>query len=112
MTRVFDFRIPPAVFSHDHPGINTIVQLGTFLDPTPGRLDIDPVTILNSMLLRYFRMDFNNRIGPDFPLAFKISAQEFVPGGLTVKESIEILKNFKTPFNISRFLYSPYNTRQ
>ena len=32
------------------------------------------------------------RLGPDFPLSFKISAQEFVPGGLTVEESIEILK--------------------
>jgi 2,4-dienoyl-CoA reductase-like NADH-dependent reductase (Old Yellow Enzyme family)/thioredoxin reductase len=28
----------------------------------------------------------------DFPLSFKISAQEFVPDGLTVDESIEILK--------------------
>ena len=32
------------------------------------------------------------RIGPKFPLSFKISAQEFLPGGLTVEESIEILK--------------------
>jgi len=32
------------------------------------------------------------RLGPDYPLSFKISAQEFVPGGLTVPESIEILK--------------------
>jgi 2,4-dienoyl-CoA reductase-like NADH-dependent reductase (Old Yellow Enzyme family)/thioredoxin reductase len=30
--------------------------------------------------------------GPDFPLSFKISAQEFVPDGLTVEESLEILK--------------------
>ena len=36
------------------------------------------------------------RLGPDFPLSFKISAQEFVPGGLTVKESIEILKYLVT----------------
>jgi len=32
------------------------------------------------------------RLGPDYPISFKISAQEFVPGGLTVPESIEILK--------------------
>jgi 2,4-dienoyl-CoA reductase-like NADH-dependent reductase (Old Yellow Enzyme family)/thioredoxin reductase len=32
------------------------------------------------------------RLGPDFPLSFKISAQEFVPNGLTVPESIEILE--------------------
>jgi 2,4-dienoyl-CoA reductase-like NADH-dependent reductase (Old Yellow Enzyme family)/thioredoxin reductase len=32
------------------------------------------------------------QVGVDFPLSFKISAQEFVPGGLTVPESIEILK--------------------
>ncbi len=32
------------------------------------------------------------RVGDDFPLSFKISAQEFVPEGLTVPESIEILK--------------------
>ena len=32
------------------------------------------------------------QVGPDFPLSFKISAQEFVEGGLTVKESIKILR--------------------
>jgi 2,4-dienoyl-CoA reductase-like NADH-dependent reductase (Old Yellow Enzyme family)/thioredoxin reductase len=36
--------------------------------------------------------EINKRIGPEFPLSFKISAQEFVPDGLTVPESIEILK--------------------
>ncbi len=36
--------------------------------------------------------EVRNRLGPYFPLSFKISAQEFVPGGLTVKTSIEILK--------------------
>ncbi len=36
--------------------------------------------------------EIRKRIGPEFPLSFKISAQEFVPGGLTVTESIEILK--------------------
>ena len=33
-----------------------------------------------------------SRLGPEYPLSFKISAQEFVPGGLTVDESIEILR--------------------
>jgi 2,4-dienoyl-CoA reductase-like NADH-dependent reductase (Old Yellow Enzyme family)/thioredoxin reductase len=32
------------------------------------------------------------RVGEDFPISFKISAQEFVPNGLDVDESIEILK--------------------
>jgi 2,4-dienoyl-CoA reductase-like NADH-dependent reductase (Old Yellow Enzyme family)/thioredoxin reductase len=36
--------------------------------------------------------EIRRRIGPEFPLSFKISAQEFVPQGLTVTESIEILK--------------------
>lgn len=36
--------------------------------------------------------EIRDRIGSDFPLSFKISAQEFVPGGLTTEESIEILK--------------------
>jgi len=36
--------------------------------------------------------EIRHRIGTDFPLSFKISAQEFVPGGLTTEESIEILK--------------------
>ena len=36
--------------------------------------------------------EIRRRIGPEFPLSFKISAQEFVPEGLTVTESIEILK--------------------
>jgi len=37
-------------------------------------------------------LELRRRIGPDFPLSFKISAQEFVQGGLDVPESIEILK--------------------
>jgi len=36
--------------------------------------------------------EVRNRIGDDFPLSFKISAQEFVKDGLTVNESIHILK--------------------
>ncbi|MBW2064153.1 MAG: FAD-dependent oxidoreductase [Deltaproteobacteria bacterium] len=36
--------------------------------------------------------EIRSRVGDDFPLSFKISAQEFVPDGLTVEESIEILK--------------------
>jgi 2,4-dienoyl-CoA reductase-like NADH-dependent reductase (Old Yellow Enzyme family)/thioredoxin reductase len=36
--------------------------------------------------------EIRKRVGDDFPLSFKISAQEFVPDGLTVPESIEILK--------------------
>jgi 2,4-dienoyl-CoA reductase-like NADH-dependent reductase (Old Yellow Enzyme family)/thioredoxin reductase len=36
--------------------------------------------------------EIRRRIGKDFPLSFKISAQEFVPQGLTTDESIEILK--------------------
>ncbi len=40
--------------------------------------------------------EVRKRLGPDFPLSFKISAQEFVPGGLTVEESIEILKYLVT----------------
>ena len=33
-----------------------------------------------------------NSVGEDFPISFKISAQEFVPDGLTVDESIELLE--------------------
>ena len=36
--------------------------------------------------------EIRRRVGPQFPLSFKISAQEFMPDGLTVTESIEILK--------------------
>lgn len=36
--------------------------------------------------------EIRGRLGSDFPLSFKISAQEFVPNGLTTEESIEILK--------------------
>lgn len=35
--------------------------------------------------------EVRRRVGPDFPISFKISAQEFVPGGLTVDESIQIV---------------------
>jgi 2,4-dienoyl-CoA reductase-like NADH-dependent reductase (Old Yellow Enzyme family)/thioredoxin reductase len=37
--------------------------------------------------------EIRKRIGDSFPLSFKISAQEFVEGGLNVPESIEILKH-------------------
>ncbi|MFO8089002.1 MAG: FAD-dependent oxidoreductase [Desulfatiglandaceae bacterium] len=36
--------------------------------------------------------EIRRRIGNDYPLSFKISAQEFVENGLTVPESIKILK--------------------
>jgi 2,4-dienoyl-CoA reductase-like NADH-dependent reductase (Old Yellow Enzyme family)/thioredoxin reductase len=36
--------------------------------------------------------EVRKRIGRQFPLSFKISAQEFVPGGLTTEESIEVLR--------------------
>jgi len=36
--------------------------------------------------------EVRKRVGDAFPLSFKISAQEFVSGGLTTEESIEILK--------------------
>ncbi len=36
--------------------------------------------------------EIRSRIGNDFPLSFKISAQEFVPNGLTTEESIEIIR--------------------
>ncbi len=36
--------------------------------------------------------EVRRRIGPGYPLSCKISAQEFVPGGLTVPESIRILE--------------------
>ena len=36
--------------------------------------------------------EVRNRLAQSFPLSFKISAQEFVPKGLTVDESIRILK--------------------
>ncbi|MDP6179230.1 MAG: FAD-dependent oxidoreductase, partial [Desulfatiglandales bacterium] len=35
--------------------------------------------------------EVRKRVGANFPISFKISAQEFVPKGLTVDESIEIL---------------------
>ncbi len=36
--------------------------------------------------------EVRKRIGAEFPLSFKISAQEFVPNGLTTEESIDILQ--------------------
>ena len=36
--------------------------------------------------------EVRKRLGPAFPISFKISAQEFVPNGLTVEESIPILR--------------------
>ena len=36
--------------------------------------------------------EIRRRLGPEFPLSFKISAQEFVPAGLDVDESTEILR--------------------
>jgi 2,4-dienoyl-CoA reductase-like NADH-dependent reductase (Old Yellow Enzyme family)/thioredoxin reductase len=36
--------------------------------------------------------EVRNRVGEQYPISFKISAQEFVPGGLDVDESIALLK--------------------
>jgi 2,4-dienoyl-CoA reductase-like NADH-dependent reductase (Old Yellow Enzyme family)/thioredoxin reductase len=36
--------------------------------------------------------EVRKRLGSDFPISFKISAEEYVDSGLTTKESIEILK--------------------
>jgi len=36
--------------------------------------------------------ELRRRLGDEFPISFKISAQEFVPGGLDVEESIRLLK--------------------
>ncbi len=36
--------------------------------------------------------EIRRRLGPHFPISFKISAQEFVPEGLTVEECIRILQ--------------------
>lgn len=36
--------------------------------------------------------EVRKRVGEDFPISFKISAQEFVPRGLTTEESIQILE--------------------
>ena len=36
--------------------------------------------------------EVRRRLGHEFPISFKISAEEYVPNGLTTKESIEILK--------------------
>jgi 2,4-dienoyl-CoA reductase-like NADH-dependent reductase (Old Yellow Enzyme family)/thioredoxin reductase len=33
-----------------------------------------------------------NRVGPEFPISFKISAEEYVENGLTTEQSVEILK--------------------
>lgn len=35
-------------------------------------------------------------LGPDFPISFKISAEEYVPNGLTMDESIQILEILKS----------------
>ncbi len=45
-----------------------------------------------SRFAREIIREIRERVGKDFPISFKISAQEFVPDGLTVEESIEILK--------------------
>lgn len=40
--------------------------------------------------------EIRRRLGHEFPISFKISAEEYVPGGLTTKESIEILEILAT----------------
>jgi len=53
-------------------------------------------TIRRTRFAREIVQEVRRRVGRDFPISFKISAQEFVGGGLTVKESIEILKILAT----------------
>ena len=49
-------------------------------------------TANRTLFAREIVQEVRKRVGPDFPLSFKISAQEFVPDGLDVEESIKILK--------------------
>jgi 2,4-dienoyl-CoA reductase-like NADH-dependent reductase (Old Yellow Enzyme family)/thioredoxin reductase len=53
--------------------------------------DVDGRTRFAREIVREIR----SRIGSEFPLSFKISAQEFVPNGLTTEESIVILKQLE-----------------
>ncbi len=61
-----------------------------------------------SRFAREVVQEVRRRVGADFPLAFKISAQEFVPGGLTVPESIEILKGL-LPYGVDAIQVSAGN---
>ncbi len=45
-----------------------------------------------SKFAREIVREIKERVGKDFPISFKISAQEFVPDGLTTGESIKILQ--------------------
>ncbi len=49
-------------------------------------------TIGRTRFAKEIVQEIRSRIGQDFPLSFKISAQEFVENGLTVDESIRILR--------------------
>jgi 2,4-dienoyl-CoA reductase-like NADH-dependent reductase (Old Yellow Enzyme family)/thioredoxin reductase len=49
-------------------------------------------TVRRTRFAKEISQEVRNRVGDDFPISFKISAQEFVHKGLTVDESIEILK--------------------
>jgi 2,4-dienoyl-CoA reductase-like NADH-dependent reductase (Old Yellow Enzyme family)/thioredoxin reductase len=48
-------------------------------------------TTRRTRFAREIIQEIRDRLGPDYPISFKISAQEFVPKGLTVEESIKIL---------------------
>jgi len=49
-------------------------------------------TVGRTRFAREIVEEVRRRVGAGFPISFKISAQEFVPGGLTVSESIRILR--------------------
>jgi 2,4-dienoyl-CoA reductase-like NADH-dependent reductase (Old Yellow Enzyme family)/thioredoxin reductase len=49
-------------------------------------------TLRRTRFAREIVREVRKRLGPAFPISFKISAQEFVPNGLTVEESIPILR--------------------
>jgi 2,4-dienoyl-CoA reductase-like NADH-dependent reductase (Old Yellow Enzyme family)/thioredoxin reductase len=49
-------------------------------------------TVARTRFAKEIVEELRKRLGQNFPISFKISAQEFVPNGLTVPESIEILK--------------------
>jgi len=49
-------------------------------------------TVRRTQFAKEIVEEIRSRIGGKIPISFKISAQEFVPGGLTVSESINILK--------------------
>ena len=58
MIGIFFFRIPPGMFSGNHPGIQAFKKFSSLLHRSSGRFDDNPVTFMDTLFASRLRVNF------------------------------------------------------